>query len=95
MVDQHLLLLEALARVENNTFPFPQHLKASCDFLPPPACACFFLPFEQLIKQKMVQLQKSISKRLHHHTLSNMFFDETYEAHCARNLSCFGLRASA
>jgi hypothetical protein len=30
MVDQHPFLFEALARVNNNTFPF-QHLKATCD----------------------------------------------------------------
>jgi hypothetical protein len=31
----------------------------------------------------MVQFQDSILKHLHHHTLSNMFFDETFEAHHA------------
>ncbi len=41
----------------------------------------------------MVQLQDSISKCLHHHTLSSMLFDGTFEAHCVRNLSCSGLRA--
>jgi hypothetical protein len=53
MVDQCPFLLEALAQVDNNTFPFQQHLKATCDFLLPLTCAC--LPsFEQLIKQQMV-----------------------------------------
>ncbi len=55
--------------------------------------ACLF-PFEQFIDQQMVQLQNSISKCLHHHTLSNMFFNKIYEAHCARTLSCSGPRAS-
>ncbi len=32
MVYQHPFLLEALAQVDNNTFPF-QHLKTTCDFL--------------------------------------------------------------
>jgi len=41
----------------------------------------------------MVQLQNSISKHLHHHTLSNMFFYEIFEAHHARILSCSGPRA--
>ncbi len=45
IVDQHPFLLEALARVNNNTFPFQQHLKTSCDLLPPPIHACF-LPLE-------------------------------------------------
>jgi hypothetical protein len=43
----------------------------------------------------MVQLQDSISKCLHHHTLSNMFFNKIFEAHCAQMLSCFGPRVSA
>jgi hypothetical protein len=42
----------------------------------------------------MVQLQDSILECLHDHTLSNMFFDETFKAHCAQILSCFGPRAS-
>jgi hypothetical protein len=43
----------------------------------------------------MVQFQDSISKRLHHHTLSNMLSNETSEAHCARIFSCYGPRANA
>ncbi len=50
MVDQHPFLFEALARIDNNTFPFQQYLKVACDILPPLARACFF-PFEQLIRQ--------------------------------------------
>jgi hypothetical protein len=42
----------------------------------------------------MVQLQDSISECLHHHTLSNMLFDGTFEAYCAQILSCFSLGAS-
>jgi hypothetical protein len=80
MVDQHPFLLEALTWINNNTFPFQQHLKATCDVQPSPACACL-PPFEQLIGQQMVQLQNSISKHLHHHTLSNMFCDGISEAH--------------
>jgi len=38
----------------------------------------------------MVQLQESISKHLHHHTLSNMRFDRIFETHCARILLCSG-----
>ncbi len=44
MVDQHPFLFEALTWV-NNTFPFQQHLKATCDLLPPPICVCI-PPFE-------------------------------------------------
>jgi hypothetical protein len=33
-------------------------------------------PFEQLVGQHMIQLQSSISKCLHHHTLSKMFFNK-------------------
>jgi hypothetical protein len=80
MVDQHFFLLEALAWIDNNTFPFQQHLKATCDLLPPPTHACL-LPFERLIKQQMVQLQDSILKHLHHHTFSSMLSIETSEAH--------------
>jgi hypothetical protein len=90
MVDQHPFLFEVLARVDNNTFPFQQHLKAACDLLPPPTYACL-PPFEQLIKQQMVQLQDFISKRVHHHTLSSML---SSEAHHARILSCFGPRVN-
>jgi len=75
-------------RVDNNTFLFQQHFKATCHFLPPPTQTCF-LPFEQLIRQQMVHFQNSISKRLHHHTFSNMFFDEIFEAHRACILSRF------
>jgi hypothetical protein len=82
MVNQRPFLLEALAQVDNNTFPFEQHLKATCDLLPPLACVSF-PPFKQFIEQQMVQFQDSISEHLHHHTLSNMFFDGTSEAHRA------------
>jgi hypothetical protein len=91
MVDHFPFLLEALARIDNNTFPFQQHFRVACDLLPPLTRACFFL-FEQLIGQQMVQLQDSISKHLHHHALSNMLFNGTFEPHCAQNLSCFGPR---
>jgi len=63
----------------------------ACDLLSPLARACL-PPFEQLIRQQMVQLQDSIMERLHHHTFSNMFFDGTFEAHVAQILSCFGPR---
>jgi len=66
----------------------------ACDFLPPPARACLF-PFEQFIRQQIVQLQDSILERLHHHTLSNIFFDGTSKAHHAQILSCFSVRTSA
>jgi len=93
MVDQNPFLLETLARVNNNTFPFQQHLKATCDLLPPLAHACI-LPFEQFIGQQMIQLQDSILECLHHHTLSSMFSNETSKTHHAQFLSCFGLRVS-
>jgi hypothetical protein len=48
MVDKCPFLLEALARIVNNTFLFQQHLNNTCDLLTPPACACLF-PFEQFI----------------------------------------------
>jgi hypothetical protein len=80
MVDQRSFLLEAFTQVDN-TFPFQQHLKVTCDLLSPPTRACL-LPFEQFIKQQMVQLQDSISKDLHHHTFSSMLSIETSEAHC-------------
>jgi hypothetical protein len=79
MVDQHPFLLEALTWVNNNTFPFQQHFKATCDVQPPPTYACL-PPFEQLIGQQMVQLQNSISKHLHHHTLSNMLCERISES---------------
>jgi len=43
----------------------------------------------------MVQFKNSISKHLHYHTLSNMFFDETSKAHRVQILSCSGLGAGA
>jgi hypothetical protein len=49
MVDQHPFLLEALIQIDNNTFLFQQHFKATCDLLPL-ARTCFS-PFEQLIMQ--------------------------------------------
>ncbi len=48
MVDQHPFLLKTLAQVNNNTFPFQQHLKVAC-YLLPPLLVCF-PPFEQLIQ---------------------------------------------
>jgi hypothetical protein len=53
MVDQRPFLLEALAQVDNNTFPFHQHLKVACDFLSTLLHTCL-LSFEQFIKQQMV-----------------------------------------
>ncbi len=82
MVDSHHFLLEALAWIDNNTFPFQKNFKTTCDLLPPPAHACF-LPFEQFIRQQMVQLQNSILEHLHHHTFSNMFSKRILEAHRA------------
>jgi hypothetical protein len=43
MVYQHPFLLEALARVDNNTFPFQRHFKVACDLLPPATRTCFLL----------------------------------------------------
>jgi hypothetical protein len=83
MVDQLPFLLEALTQVNNNTYIFQQHFKATCDLLPPPTHACL-PPFQQLIGQQMVQLQGSISKHLHHHTIFNMLSNETFEAHRAQ-----------
>jgi len=82
----------ALARIHNNTFPFYQHFKATCDLLPPLVHMCL-LPFEKFIMQQMVWLQDSISECLHHHTLFNMLFDRISEAHCAWILSCYSLGA--
>jgi hypothetical protein len=48
MVDQCPFLLEALAWINKNTFPFQQHFKAACYLLPPLARVCL-LPFEQFI----------------------------------------------
>jgi len=53
MVDQHPFLLEALTRVDNNTFLFKQHLKTTCDLLSPPICVGLPLS-EQIIGQQMV-----------------------------------------
>jgi len=63
----------------------------ACDLLSSLVRMCF-LPFEQLIGQQMVQFQNSISKCLHHHNLSNMFFNKISKAHYAQILSSFGLR---
>jgi hypothetical protein len=91
MVDQCLFLLETLAQVDNNTFLFQQHFKGARNLLPPSSSVCL-PPFEQLVGQHMIQLQNSILKRLHHHTLSNMFFNKIFKAHHARILSCSGPR---
>jgi hypothetical protein len=82
MVDQRPFFFETLTQVDNDTFPFQQHLKVTCDLLPPLAPMCF-LPFEQLMGQQMVQFQNSISKRLHHHTFSSKLFNGISKAHCA------------
>jgi hypothetical protein len=63
----------------------------TCDLLPPLAHACLHL-FEQFINQKMVRFQNSISKCWHHHTLSNMFFNEIFGVYHARILLCYGPR---
>jgi hypothetical protein len=41
----------------------------------------------------MVQVQNSILEHLNHHTLSNMLFNMTFEAHRAQILSCSSLGA--
>jgi hypothetical protein len=81
MVDQHPSL-------------FQQHFKVACDLIPPLARTCFLL-FEQLIEQQIVQLQNSIPKCLHHHTLSNMLSDAIYETHHAQILSCYSPKVGA
>jgi hypothetical protein len=53
MVNQHSFLFEALTQVDNNTSPFHQHFKATCDLLQPSVCACS-PPFEQVIGQQIV-----------------------------------------
>jgi len=89
IVDQHPFLFEALAWVDNNTFPFQQHFKVACGLLLAAICTCF-LSFEQLIGQQMVQLQDSISKHLHHHTLSSILSNGIFKTYCVRILSCYG-----
>ncbi len=42
MVNQRPFLLEVLAQVNNNTFPFQQNFKATCDFLLPLVRTCLF-----------------------------------------------------
>jgi hypothetical protein len=42
----------------------------------------------------MVQLQDSILKLVHHHTLSNMFSIKISNIHYSQILSCFSIRAS-
>jgi hypothetical protein len=49
MVDQRPFFFEALAQVDNNTFPFQQHFKLAFHILPPPTQA-YFLPFDQFIR---------------------------------------------
>jgi hypothetical protein len=100
MVNQHPFLLESLVQVDNNTFPFQQHLpfpttplKAICDFIPPLTRTCFSF-FEKFIGQQMVHLLDSISKHLHHDAFSNMLSNGIFKAHRARILSCFNFRAS-
>jgi hypothetical protein len=93
MVDQCPFLLAALTWVDNNTFLFQQHLKATCDFLLPPTCACFF-SFKQFIDQQMVWLLDSILERLHHHTFFSMLSDGISKVHYAQILSCFSLRVN-
>jgi hypothetical protein len=61
MVNQCPFLLETFTWINNNIFPFQQHLKVTCDFLPLPTHVCFF-PLEQFIEQQMGQLQNSISE---------------------------------
>jgi len=92
MVNQRPFLLETLARINDNTFPFQHHLKMTYDFLSPPTHTCLLL-FEQLIGQQMVRLQNSILECLHHHTFSSMLFNMISKTRCAQILSCFGPKA--
>ncbi len=88
MFNQHPFFIETLTQIENNTFRFQQqHFKATCDFLLPLAQVCY-LPFEQLIKKQTVHFRDSISECLHHHTLSNMLFDEILKVNRVQILSC-------
>jgi hypothetical protein len=50
MVNQCPFILEALAQINNNTFPSHQHAKVTCDPLLPLVHTCF-PSFEQLIRQ--------------------------------------------
>jgi hypothetical protein len=93
MVNQCPFLVEVLMQINNNTFPFQQHLNATCDLLPSSTSTCLHL-FEQFIRQQMVHFQDSISECLHHHTFYNMFFDKIFEAHYVQILSCSNLGMS-
>jgi hypothetical protein len=94
MVHQRPFFLEVLAQINNNTFLFQQHFKATCDFLPPPTRTCF-LSFEQFIGQHMVHVQDSILEHFYHYAFFNMLFDGIFEVDYARILSCSSLGAHA
>jgi hypothetical protein len=93
MVDPCPFLFEALVRVNNNTFPFQQHLKEACDLLPCLAWMCL-PPFEEFIGQQMVHIQDSILERLHHHSLFKMISNKIVEVHHAQILSCLCFQVS-
>ncbi len=88
MVDQRPFLLEALSWVDNNTFPFQQHLKVACDLLPSPT-------YEMESWSWTICWPMNWSNGgKHHHTFSSMFFDRTSKVHCAWILSCSGPNAT-
>jgi hypothetical protein len=68
-------------------------LQSNMWFLPPLTCT-WFLPFEQLTKQQIVQFKDFNLKHLHYCTLSNMLFNMTAKAHCVQILLCFGFGVS-
>jgi hypothetical protein len=90
MVDQRLFLFEALMQIDNNTFLFQQHFKATCDLLlPQHQRVSLFLNNSSNNKWFIFKIPfQSIYIILQ---FFNMFFDGIFETHCAWILSCFSV----
>jgi hypothetical protein len=80
LLDSLPFLLEAIGENNLGLLAFHAHLKLFKKKLKIVMTTC--LPsFKQLVKRGVIQLQKTISKRLHDHSFSNIIFNMSFDSH--------------
>jgi hypothetical protein len=80
LLDSCPFLLEAIGVNNLSLLPFQAHLKLSKNKILLVTTTCLPL-FEQLVKMGVIQLQKTISKRLHDYSFSNIILNMSFDSH--------------
>jgi len=76
--------------INSSLLSFQTHLRLVQKLLPMVA-TLWVPPFEQLVEKGVHQFQENISKQLHDHSFSSIFFDLFWDSHHACLSSCIGL----